>query len=49
MTLLLSTQMGSDVLAGTIALILARRLTRRLPEDGVSENLPPPRRLFKRA
>ncbi|MBR4253546.1 MAG: MATE family efflux transporter [Lentisphaeria bacterium] len=49
LTLLLVTQMGSDVLAGTIALILARRLTRRFPADGVSESLPPPRRLFKRA
>jgi len=49
LTLLLSTQMGSDVLAGTIALILARRLTRRFPADGVGEDLPPPRRLFRRA
>ena len=52
LTLLLSTQMGSDVLAGTIALILARRLTRRFPADGVAEDLPPPHkfRLFpKRA
>ena len=48
LTLLLSTQMGSDVLAGTIALILARRLTRRFPADGVPENLPPPRKLFAR-
>lgn len=44
LTLLLSTQMGSDVLAGTIALILARRLTRRFPADGVAEDLPPPHR-----
>lgn len=48
LTLLLSTQMGSDVLAGTIALLLARRLTRRFPADGESEDLPPPRRLFRR-
>jgi len=49
LTLLLSTQMGSDVLAGTIGLILARRLTRRFPADGESEDLPPPRRLFRRS
>ena len=49
LTLLLSVQMGADVLSGTIALILARRLTRRFPADGVAEVLPPPRRLFKRA
>lgn len=48
LTLLLSTQMGSDVLAGTIALLLARRLTRHFPADGESEDLPPPRRLFRR-
>ena len=46
LTLLLATQMGSDVLSGTIALILARRLTRRFPADGTPENLPPPRRRF---
>ena len=49
LTLLLSTQMGSDVLAGTIALVLARRLTRRFPADGVAEDLRPPRRSFKKA
>ena len=48
LTMLLSTQMGSDVLAGTIGMILARRLTRRFPADGVSEELRMPRRLFKR-
>jgi hypothetical protein len=48
LTLLLSTQMGSDVLAGTIALLLARRLTRRFPSDGTPEDLPPRRRLFAR-
>lgn len=46
LTLLLSTQMGSDVLAGTIALILARRLTRRFPADGVSESFDRHRRMF---
>lgn len=49
LTMLLSTQMGSDVLAGTIGMILARRLTRRFPADGVSEELRSPRRLFKKA
>ena len=46
LTLLLSTQMGSDVLAGTIALILARRLTRRFPANGVSETFDRHRRMF---
>ena len=46
LTLLLSTQMGSDVLAGTIALILARRLTRRFPADGMSEVFGRHRRMF---
>ena len=46
MTLLLSTQMGADVLAGTIALILARRLTRRFPANGVSETFDRHRRMF---
>ena len=46
LTLLLSTQMGSDVLAGTIALILARRLTRRFPADGMSESFGRRRGLF---
>ena len=46
LTLLLSSQMGSDVLAGTIAMILARRLTRRFPADGVSETIPGGRRMF---
>ncbi len=46
LTLLLSTQMGSDVLAGTIALILARRLTRRFPADGMSESFDRHRRMF---
>ena len=46
LTLLLSTQMGSDVLAGTIALILARRLTRRFPADGESESFSGKRGMF---
>ncbi len=46
LTLLLSTQMGSDVLAGTIAMILARRLTRRFPADGLSETFSGKRRMF---
>ena len=46
LTLLLSTQMGSDVMAGTIAMILARRLTRRFPADGVSESFSGRRRMF---
>ena len=49
LTLLLVAQMGADVLAGTIALTLARRLTRRFPADGESESLPPPRRLFRKS
>jgi Na+-driven multidrug efflux pump len=36
LTLLLVSQMAADVFAGTIAMILARRLTRRFPADGVS-------------
>ena len=46
LTLLLSSQMGSDVLAGTIGMILARRLTRRFPSDGESESIPGRRRMF---
>jgi len=49
LTLLLVAQMGADVLAGTIALTLARRLTRRFPADGESESLTPPRRLFRKS
>ena len=46
LTLLLVSQMAADVLAGTIAMILARRLTRRFPADGVSETFGRRRRLF---
>ena len=46
LTMLLSTQMGSDVLAGTIGMILARRLTRRFPTDGVSESFSDRRGMF---
>lgn len=46
LTLLLVSQMGADVLAGTIAMILARRLTRRFPADGASETFGRHRRMF---
>jgi putative MATE family efflux protein len=46
LTLLLVSQMAADVFAGTIAIILARRLTRRFPSDGVSETFERRRRMF---
>ncbi len=46
LTLLLVSQMAADVFAGTIALILARRLTRRFPADGESESFGRNRRMF---
>ena len=46
LTLLLVSQMAADVFAGTIAIILARRLTRRFPADGESESFGRNRRMF---
>ena len=46
LTLLLVSQMAADVLAGTIALVLARRLTKRFPSDGESEQFDRHRRMF---
>ena len=46
LTLLLVSQMAADVFAGTIAIILARRLTRRFPADGESESFGRHRRMF---